>query len=207
MKNVIARERILFDNYDMDSYYKWAEECLKENCEGEEEFSDSEIEEVAYDLVSQDFDIILSELENFFGDNEIICFGSIGRWNGVYDGGKIFGDFKDAFYFMIKDCWYYKIYDENGHLFVHCSHHDGSCTFEIKIINEKGKDYYRNWNEWVIPSDKRTEREVHSQIIKRYSTIPNFAHKVYGMPRIENEKPTKENMQKKLFNEAKSFYS
>lgn len=207
MRNIIAKERVLFDNYDMDNYFKWAEECLKENCEDEEEFSDSEIEEVAYDLVSQDFDIIVSELEKFFGNNEIICFGSIGRWNGVYSGGKIFNDFKDALYSMIEDCWYYKIYDENGHLFVHCSHHDGSCTFEIKVINDKGKDYYKNWNEWVRPSDRRTEREVHSQIIKRYSTIPNFAHKVYGMPRIENEKPTKENMQKKLFNEAKSFYS
>lgn len=207
MRNVIAKERVLFNNYDMDDYFKWAEECLKENCKDEEEFSDSEIEEVAYDLISEDFDMILNELENFFKDNEIICFGSIGRWNGVYNGGKIFNDFKDAFYFMTEDCWYYKIYDENGHLFVHCSHHDGSCTFEIKVINNKGKDYYRNWNEWVRPSDRRTEREVHSQIIKRYSTIPNFAHKAYGMPRVENEKPTKENMQKKLFNQAKSFYS
>jgi len=205
MRNVIAKERVLFDNYDMDNYFKWAEECLKENCENEEEVSDSLIEEIAYDLVNQDFDIILSELEHFFRNNEIICFGSIGRWNGVYDGGKIFNDFKKAFWDMTKDCDYYKIYDENGHLFIHCSHHDGSCTFEIKVINDNGKRYYDNWEyNW---NDKRTEREVHNQIVKRYSTIPNFAHKVYGLPKIENEKPTKENMQNKLFNQARSFYS
>lgn len=203
-KNTIAKERIIFDNYDMDVYFKDAEECLKESGE---EFDDDEIENCAYDICAMDFDIALEELSRFFEDKEIICFGNIGRWDGVYSGGKIFGDFKDAFFSMIEDCWNYKIYDENGHLFVHCSHHDGSCNFEIKILNDKGVDYYRNWNDWVIPNDKRTEREVHSQIIKRYSTIPNFAHKVYGLPRIENEKPTKENMQNKLFNQAKSFYS
>ena len=156
MRNIIAKERVLFDNYDMDNYYKWAKECIKEEELDEEEFSDSEIEDIAYDLMSEDFDTILSELKNFFGDNEIICFGNVGLWNGVYDCGKIFGDFEEAFYSMIKDCHYYKIYDENGHLFVHCTHHDGSCTFEIKIINEKGKDYYRNWNE--LNSKGRNER-------------------------------------------------
>ena len=205
MRNIIAKERVLFDNYDMDNYFKWAEECLKENCEDEEEFSDSEIEEVAYDLVSQDFDIIVSELENFFKNNEIICFGSIGRWNGVYSGGKIFDDFKNALYSMIEDCWYYKIYDENGHLFVHCSHHDGSCTFEIKVLNDKGIKYFDNWNySW---SDNRSEKEVHNQIIKRYSVLPNLMYKVYGCPKIENIEATKTDLQNKLNNKARSFYS
>lgn len=203
MKNII-KERIIFDNYDMESYFNDARECLAESGE---DFTEDEVENCAYDILDMDFHMALEELDNFFEDKEIICFGSIGRWNGVYRGGKIFGDFKDAFYSMIKDCWYYKIYDENGHLFVHCTHHDGSCTFEIKILNDKGVDYYRNWNEWVIPSDKRTEQEVHNQIIKRYSVLPNFAHKVYGLPRVEMEKPTKENMQNKLFNQARSFYS
>ena len=202
MKNVIAKERIIFDNYDMESYFENAKQCL---IDSGEEFDDDEIYDNAYDICDMDFQMALEDLERFFKDKEIICFGNVGLWHGVYDGGKIFNDFEEAFYTMTKDCGYFKIFDENGHLFIHCSHHDGSNNFEIKILNKNGIDYYERWLEsW---NDKRSEREVHNQIVKRYSVLPNFANKVYGLPKVENIKPTKEELQKKLFNKAKSFYS
>lgn len=199
MKNVIAKERVIFQNYDLDDY----EEDYRNEYGEDEDFSENAMWQWIDDMVSIDFEYTFRELKAFF-HNQIIAFGSIGRWNGVYDGGKIFNNFEDAYWEMTKDCDYVKIYDENGHLFIHCSHHDGSCSFEIKELTKKGEEYF---DRWEYSYDNRSERDCHNQIIKRYSTIPNFAHKVYGMPRIENEKPTKENMQKKLFNEAKSFYS
>ena len=33
-------------------------------------------------------------------------------------------------------------YDKNGHLYLHCTHHDGSCLFEIKALTEQGYDYF-----------------------------------------------------------------
>lgn len=202
MKNVIAKERIIFDNYDMESYFEDVKQCL---IDSGEEFDDDEVYYNAYDICDMDFQMALEDLKRFFEDKEIICFGNVGLWHGVYDGGKIFDDFEKAFWDMTKDCDYFKIYDENGHLFIHCSHHDGSNNFEIKILNKNGIDYYERWLEsW---NDKRSEREVHNQIVKRYSVLPNFANKVYGLPKVENIKPTKEELQKKLFNKAKSFYS
>lgn len=204
MRNIIAKERVLFDNYDVEAYYKDAEECLRENAEEDEEISENAISNFAEDLIEEDWNIIESELNSFFANKSIVCFGDIGLWHGVYKASKVFDDFNIALSDMLKDCYYFKIYDENGHLFVHGSHHDGSVTFEIKVLNPKGEEYYDRWN---YSYDNRSEAEANKQIIKRYSVLPNFMHKVYGLPKVENIKPTKENMQKKLFNEAKSFYS
>lgn len=203
MKN-IAKERIIFNNYDLEAYYKDAEECLKENAEEDEEISDNAINEFAETLIDEDWNIIESELNSFFTNKSIICFGDVGLWHGVYTASRIFDDFNNALSSMLKDCYYFKIYDENGHLFVHGSHHDGSVTFEIKVLNSKGEEYYDRWN---YGNDSRTEAEVNTQIIKRYSVLPNFAYKVFGYPRVENIKPTKEVLEEKLFNKARSFYS
>ncbi len=197
---MIAKERIIFQNYDLDGY----EEQYKEMCEENgEEFSENAMWDWVYFILDEDFSIALAELENHF-NNKIIAFGSVGRWNGVYDGGKVFNNFKDAYWAMTKDCDYVKIYDENGHLFIHCSHHDGSCSFEIKELTKKGEEYF---DRWEYSYDNRSERDCHNQIIKRYSKIPNFVHKVYGCKVREYEPTTKESLQKKLNNKAMSFYS
>lgn len=200
----IAKERVLFNNYDYEMYTESAKESLLEDYE-EDEITTEMIDETAEDFMQTDYEEMIYTLNNFFEGKTFICFGSVGRWNGVYEGGKIFDDFEEAFYEMVKDCYYYKIYDENGHLFVHCSHHDGSCSFEIKVLNDKGKKYFDNWN--YSYSDNRSEKEVHNQIIKRYSVLPNIMYSVYGCPKIENIEATKTDLQNKLNNKARSFYS
>lgn len=82
------------------------------------------------------------------------------------------------FYKAMTDCDYFRIYDENGHMYLTCSHHDGTNHFEIKIVTEKG-----------------------------YTVLPRFAEKIYGCKAREYEPMTKANVISKLNNEAKSFYS
>lgn len=198
--NKIVKERVIFQNYDLDSY----EEEYKEMCEeDEEEFSENAMWDWVYEMSNIDFEDAFEELKAFF-HNQIITFGSIGRWNRVYDGSKVFNNFEDAYWAMTKDCDYVKIYDENGHLFVHCTHHDGSCTFEVKELTKEGEEYY---DRWEYSYDNRTESDCHKQLIKRYSKVPNFAHKVYGCKVREYEAPTKEALQNKINNCARSFYS
>lgn len=198
--NKIVKERVIFQNYDLDDY----EEQYKEMCEeDEEEFSENAMWDWVYEMSNIDFEEALCELESFF-HNQIIAFGNIGRWNGVYKGGNVFNDFRKAFYSMTEDCDYVKIYDENGHLFVHCTHHDGSCTFEVKELTKEGEEYY---DRWEYSYDNRTKEDCHKQLIKRYSKVPNFAHKVYGCKVREYEAPTKEALQNKVNNCARSFYS
>lgn len=198
--NKLVKERIIFQNYDLDGY----EEQYKEMCEEDgEDFNEEAMWRWIDDMVNIDLEDALRELKGFF-KNKVIAFGSIGLWNGVFDGGKVFNNFEKAFWDMTKDCDYIKIYDENGHLFVHCTHHDGSHTFEVKELTKKGEEYFERWE---YSYDNRTERDCHKQLIAHYTTVPNFAHKIYGCKKREYVEPTKEEIQNKLNNEAKSFYT
>ena len=198
----IAKERIIFNNYDVSDAYENAKQFLIE--EGNEEPTDNEIwDQVRFDEECN-WEAEKDMLDDFFEGKTVGFFGEVGRWDGVYKGGRI-GDFWDCYYKAISDCDYIKIYDENGHLYLTCSHHDGTCHFEIKIITEKGSDYLNNWEySW---SNHKTKEEIYTQIFNRYSRLPRFAEKVYGCKAREFEESTKEKLIKKLNNKAMSFYS
>ena len=206
----VPKERIIYNNYDL--WDKYSDECLTEmahECgwiDDDEEPTDNQLIAWRYEEDSIDWDAEKEMLDNFFKNvNYIGFFGEIGRWNGVYRGGKIDTDFWKLFDDAITDCDYIKIYDENGHLYLTCSHHDGTCHFEIKEITDEGYEYYDRWNyNW---NDNRKESQVMDQIYKRYSRLPNYANKVFGCKKREYKPATKEVLTAKLNNKAKSFYS
>lgn len=202
MKQRLAKERIIYNNYDLDEMYEDCKQFLIDA--GNEEPTEEEIWNEIYFTDSINWENEFEQLKDFFDNGTYIIFGSVGRWNGVYSGGEIFTDFEKAFYDAVKDCNYIKLYDENGHFYIHCSHHDGSCSYEIKKLTDKGIEYYNNWEyDW---DDKRTEEYIHNKLIERYSTLPRYAEKVFGCKRTEYEPVTKENIINKLNNQARSFY-
>lgn len=169
--------RTIFDNYDFDR--KEVIDCILEN---NEDLTIEDItEEMIYDWWHSDceiwFDAEYHQLKNYFKDDTIICFGSVERWCGMYEGGRIFDDFEKAFREMTVDCDYIKIYEDNNHLYIKCSHHDGTNYFEIKKLTEKGKEYYDNW---CYSWDNRSEQYIHNQIIKYYSRLPRYCKNVWG---------------------------
>lgn len=195
----LAKERVIFDNYDLEEETK---EFCKENFG--EDYSEQEYYEAMYIVEDDLWGIAKEELENFFKNIQYIgFFGEVGRWNGVYRGGKIDTDFWKLFDSATEDCRYIKIYDLNGHLHLTCSHHDGTCHFEIKEVTERGWEYYDNWN---YGCDDRSEEYVMTQIFDRYSRLPNFAHKVYGNKVREYVKASKETIINAVNNQARSFY-
>ena len=206
----IPKERIIYNNYNLWETY--SDEYLTEMAhefgwiDDDEEPTDNQLITWRYEEDSIDWDAEKEMLDDFFKEVSYIgFFGEIGRWNGVYRGGKIDTDFWKLFNDAITDCDYIKIYDENGHLYLTCSHHDGTCHFEIKEITDEGYEYYDRWNyNW---NDNRKESQVMDQIYKRYSRLPNYANKVFGCKKREYEPATKEVLTAKLNNKAKSFYS
>lgn len=197
----IARERIIYSNYDLSDMFDEAKQCLIDN--GNEEPTDNEVWDEVYFQDECNWENDKADLDTFFKGKTVGFFGKIGRWNGVYRGGCI-GEFWNVYGKAIRDCNYVKIYDENGHLYLSCTHHDGSCHYEIKIISDKGTTYLDNWE---YGNDSRTKEQVYTQIFNRYSTLPRFAEKVYGCKAREFEESTKEKLVSKLNNEARSFYS
>lgn len=205
----LPKERTIYNNYSLWETYPDEEvkEILMENGIEEEDITDNMILEERYFQDECDWNCVKDELEYFFHNNgnKWMIFGSVGRWDGVYKAGTLFDTFDDFFYEATADCNYWHFYDENGHLYLTCSHHDGTCHYEIKEVTEKGIEYLENWEEnW---EDKRTESYVHTQIFNRYSRLPRFAERVYGCKKVEYQPITKEALINKLNNQARSFYS
>ena len=87
-----------------------------------------------------------------------------------------------------KDCEYFKIWDENGHLYMNGTHHDGTHSIEIKKVTQNGEKYYDNWN--FKPFDKRTLQTVHRKMFEdsHYTHLIHYAHNIYGCPKREGDK-------------------
>lgn len=208
-KNRVPKARTIYNNYSLWETYPDSEvkEILLENGHEEDEITDEAILNERYFQDECNWNVTKDELEDFFKykGNKWMIFGEVGRWDGVYKAGTLFETFDDFFYEAISDCDYWHIYDENGHLYLTCSHHDGTCHYEIKEVTSKGIKYLENWeDDW---NDKRTKEYVHTQIFNRYSKLPRFAERIYGSPKVEYQPITKSVLIDKLNNKAKSFYS
>ncbi len=204
---MVPKARTIYDNYDL--WEQYPDDDIKETIlasdwvENESEITDEMIMNLRYDEDDVNWRCQKMELKKFFKGKTVGFFGDVGRWDGVYKAGKI-GEFWDLFYKAIEDCAYIRIYDENGHMYLTCSHHDGTCHFEIKEITDKGTEYL---DRWEYGTDNRTEQYVHNQIFKRYSKVPRIAQKVYGCRAREYEPVSKGRLIDMVNNQAKSFYS
>jgi len=183
------KERVIYDNYDLwGSLSEAAREYLEEvndHLDLQEEPADSEIWEEIYFLDRINWEEERERLEKYFTGTQYMIRGTVGRWNGTFPAGIVFTDFGKMFSDATTDCDYWKIWDENGHLFIKCSHHDGTNLFEIKRITAPGATLLEKWESDYY--DPRTEEEIHATIWNNnfYSALPHFAHNVYGCNKRE----------------------
>lgn len=151
--------------------------CRSEKWETLDDIPDAEVEGEVYiqeDLMWTDMKFNLT----YFIDKSPYGFllrGSVGRWDGVSKGGYFVDKFDDL-YKCWEDCDYIKIYDENGHLYIYCSHHDGNNSYEIKALTEKGAEFRNNHGY------DYNDRALHDKLWNNdlYTELPYFAHKIYG---------------------------
>ena len=180
--------RTIYNNYDLWGDYEEDAREYFESTYGEQP-TEEELWNVIYSFDEDYWSEIKNKLKEFFSEGTYILRGVVGRWNGAFEAGTVFTGFMEMFSKAAKDCDYVHIYDENGHLYLQCSHHDGTNLYEIKKLTEKGEQYLENW-EYSGWGDKRSERYVHDQIMKRYSVLPHFSHKVYGCSKVVYNKIT-----------------
>lgn len=181
-----AKKRILYSNYRLDELAGVSTEWLIENHleefpdEKDWEPTDQEVWDEIQFMDRCNWDDFEGDFKNFFNTHTFILQGYIGTWHGQCKGGFIFNSFREMSRAW-EDCDYIEIYDENGHLYIRCSHHDGTNHYEIRMLNEKGQDYASNH---YYDDDE----EVHNKLMKNpYSVLPDCAHKIYGCKRIEYE--------------------
>lgn len=184
-----AVERVLFDNYETYREEEWADarESLFEFF-GEEngwETADDVPDNDVYDEISFQheswWEDASDELKQFMKENgPMLVVGSLGLWYGNCRGGKLCEDFRDLSGAW-EDCGYIKIWDENGHLYIMCSHHDGTNSYECKLLTEKGRQYAED-HAWDME-----DSELHAKLWNdsHYTVLPHYAHKMWGCKKIQ----------------------
>lgn len=138
---------VIYDNHNVD-YNEWYEE-FKDWC------CDNDIDVSNYDENSEKFHNWVWNTLNMYWDdfiynlqhdkdNNVDCVvtGKVGRWNGNFEiVATHFATLEKAIYACIKDCDYITITQtEDGAIDVWAAHHDGSHSFTIHKLNEKGYD-------------------------------------------------------------------
>lgn len=171
-------KRIIYTNNFNNEDYKEAKEWLEDQTEGN--VDDNDIYNQLYFQDEINYEDFESDFADFIYNNRYILQGSVGTWLGKRDGGFIFDSFSELSNAW-EGCDNLEVYDENGHLYISCSHHDGDNFYEIRMLNSKGDSYYANHY-------LDDPRELHSKLMKSpYSVLPNYAYKVFGCKKREYE--------------------
>lgn len=169
----------LFDNYDFEKYEEIARESLAEDA-NDTDLSEDTVLEFAADIESRDFTDTLDTLKSFFEDKTVMFTGAIGRWCGNHTGFDI-GNFDDLFEQYTKDCEYFNIYDDNGALYIRCSHHDGTNLFQVLVLTNKGARIFEDWQNYCGKYAKLDDKSIHELLLNRkLAHVPQVAKKVYG---------------------------
>ena len=169
----MKKEIVLFSNYVEDLMSEEeAREFLAEN--GEENITSNDIWEFIQNQSDFEWDEFTRYLDKYLEEDYYIATGTCGLWYGRVAGGKVLKNIND-FYDLLKDCDYIKITDVGGHLMVQCSHHDGTNHYELRMLNDKGIEYYHK-NDYNFDRKELCEKLFTS----RYSKLPRLFERIYG---------------------------
>ena len=146
-------------DYYSQKYFEHVKKFLEETY-GDKKISDTEImNEISFQL-SQNWNDMYEDLLDFFDDERVLATAKIGRWNGVFDGGKI-GYFKEILADILDKQDDFEIFDEDGHFLITTYHHDGQNNFEIKILTEKAEEILDEYNDSDSEYFNYSERQLH----------------------------------------------
>ena len=174
----------IFNNCDIEAAYDEAKDFLTdmaiENGESPDDVTEAAVWDQVREMEAEAWETDVESLIDFLSDKTVILQGTIGRWNGKGEGGKI-GDFENLLQEFLKDCDYVRIYDDKGHLYISASHHDGTNSAEVRVLTEKGMELYDDWQEDEGPFRSLSEREIHTKIMNsdEFSEVPKFVERVW----------------------------
>ncbi len=185
------KRRILYSNYDVSEAFNAAAQYLFDEYSENNDWKtiadipENEIWDEVYQMDNDNWYDFRDELSDFIQKNDsFLLMGTVELWTGKHASGFIFSDI-DELSHAWKDCDYIEFYDENGHLYLRCSHHDGTNLYEIKKISKRGMQYYDN----KCYGDEY-EQNIHQKMFtySGYTSLPHFAHTVYGCNKLEYER-------------------
>jgi hypothetical protein len=126
---------------------------------------------------SEYFDDVICEIQSYescHGKQTYVVLASIGRWNGTFDGGDIMEGMESIFRKCFED--YNHVYVDGRRLKISAVHHDGTNSFEIRELTEKGIAYFRR-NEYDVEP-----QQLHAKLFNssQYSREVKMFADIYG---------------------------
>lgn len=153
-----------------------ARQSLYENCEGEwsspNDIPDEEVWKEMDFLGEIDFEDFSCELEKCVNNtlNTMLLFGSVGTWRGRFAAGTIIDRYNDLVKAW-KNCDNLTVTDKGGRLYINASHHDGTNTYELRELTDKGMDYLHRHE------CDMNEEELHRTLYSNSNYSRNFNYR------------------------------
>lgn len=221
------KERVIFDAdvYDEDflrEYLSDDYEMYKDELEVDFDTYVEERSDRLFEVRDEDYREEMAALTSYFqgkpsdmsseiseqAGNPIIVSGTIGRWGGTRSGLTVYKSFEDAIDTspswhdgnnVFADCEIQKVWDENGHLFIHGAHHDGSVTVELRQLSDAGAEAYEAISDaWVgepFEANGKTydgsDRSLTEAVRDLWEATepPRYMERAFGCPAEEWEEP------------------
>lgn len=151
--------------------------------EYEEEFgkeaTEEELNEYIDAIQRENWDYMMAEIryhEQEFGEKTYVIKARIGTWRGTFDAGKVVIGMRNVIRACCKDCDYITIFYKNNQFKIVGHHHDGTNTFVIRELTDKGCDYFDRNNY------DQTDREMHNHLFNshRWSKMVSIFPEIYG---------------------------
>lgn len=140
-----VREITLFDNFSGYDFDEVKQDLME--CNDLESISDEQVWNCISDMEREDWDNAIDMLKDLCCDNKVIAMGSCGTWRGNFDAVKMFDNIEKAINACVQHCDYIEIkVNSVGNIAVRAAHHDGTNIFEIRVVTEKGENYFDKWN-------------------------------------------------------------
>ena len=133
---------------------------------------DDEVQERFYDDVYDMYDCEKSNLDCTLPNN-IIAFGSVGRWNGTFNGARLCGNNLNEILY-IGDCDDISVTYDRFNVHSTLAHHDGRHCMTYRMVKEG------------VDADRLLEKQVYGgglskSDISRYTTsLVPYIKKIYG---------------------------
>lgn len=156
-----------------DSYAPWEyEEEARENfqLDYDRDPTSDELSEYIDYAIRDDIDMTIEILDDIFFDHRVLIIGSIQRWDGVRRGWNTYRTFHEAFEFITEDCDFVMVYESDGHLYIKCSHHDGTNEIEVKTLTDDGEKFL---DEYEI------DDETIGRLMNEFSTLPDLSELMF----------------------------
>ena len=154
---------------------EWMNECTCKDDGTDYTEDDYEVTERFYEDINDMYDCEKANLNKTLPNN-IIAFGSVGRWNGRFSGGKVMSNNLNEILFT-GDCNDISVTYDRYNVHSELAHHDGQHSMTYRMIKEG------------VDEDMLMEKIVYGggltkQEITRYtkSLVP-FVKEVYGLKR------------------------